>query len=242
MIPSARASRPRPHKQNALRLLSCRYRASVDLSAGLCRYQPRRFASASAATSRRSVLICRRTRRTSARNSDRRRPPRGPRLQRLRHPLTLRAASSRIRSGAGPGTPPSGVSRSSPRAARARPRPSASTRRIWLVRAVQIDGTILHGWLLLLSALFPQGVTPFVERKLPRGSSQPLHLISVFLSRLCQLHRLPDGPNLQVGRHALEARARGNDQNFQPARNAIPRFLIVTSSPVSASMSEKPHE
>jgi hypothetical protein len=34
---------------------------------------------------------------------------------------------------------------------------------------VQIDGTIDHGWLLLvLSALFLQGDTPFVERKLPR--------------------------------------------------------------------------
>jgi hypothetical protein len=33
---------------------------------------------------------------------------------------------------------------------------------------MQIDGTIDHGWLLLLSALFPQGDTPFVERKLPR--------------------------------------------------------------------------
>jgi len=45
---------------------------------------------------------------------------------------------------------------------------------------VQIDGTIDHGWLLLLSAVFAHGDTPFVERKLPReGSSQPLHLISV---------------------------------------------------------------
>jgi hypothetical protein len=37
------------------------------------------------------------------------------------------------------------------------------------VSHVEIDGTIDHGWLLLLSALFPQGVnSTSVERKLPR--------------------------------------------------------------------------
>jgi hypothetical protein len=64
--------------------------------------------------------------------------------------------------------------------------------------AVQIDGTILHGWLLLVSALFPQGVNhlcgaqatthsraatrfissswtfvPFVDLRALRGSSCP---------------------------------------------------------------------
>ena len=33
---------------------------------------------------------------------------------------------------------------------------------------VEIDGTIDHGWLLLMSAVFAHGVTPSVERKLPR--------------------------------------------------------------------------
>jgi hypothetical protein len=41
---------------------------------------------------------------------------------------------------------------------------------------MQVDGTILHGWLLLcaLSAFI------LVEHTLPPGISQPLHLISAF--------------------------------------------------------------
>jgi hypothetical protein len=43
---------------------------------------------------------------------------------------------------------------------------------------MQIDGNILHGWLLLLSALFRQSDTPTCgAQATTSGGSQPLHLI-----------------------------------------------------------------
>jgi len=44
---------------------------------------------------------------------------------------------------------------------------------------VQIDGSIDHGWLLLVRALFPHGDSFCGAHAITRTGSQPLHLIPV---------------------------------------------------------------
>ena len=182
------------------------------------RYQPRRFASANAATSRRSVFTLRRTlaihRREIRIGHDHRRAPPPPAPAPPTHsPSPSRAGFASAPSPAN--TADQSLARSSRRAARAAPRPSASMIRIWLYRMCRSMAPYTMAGCSFLSALFPQGDTPVCgAQATTRGSSQPLHLISVCerlrLALIAEHAREPDELDelLRLPRQVVERRTR----------------------------------
>ena len=206
--PIARLPQQRAHQRRCVPVriaTSCRRLRSICAAPAapptrrcVARYQPRRFASASAATSRRSVFTCRAQlaihRRVIRIRDDHRRgpPPRAP-APPTRSPSPSRAESASARARRTP--PPSAralVTHALLAHHRARPRRRSESG--YTAGARSMAPYTMAGC-SFLSALFPQGDTPVCGAQATTlGSSQPLHLISVCeLRSLRILWRLEEG-------------------------------------------------